>query len=185
MIDLTDLVPELKPGGDVTDVFAELPDAKELLLQRITEKQSEDVKNTQICYIKNEDNKPLRTRDNFNLMLAHYGIAIKNSSVSGIEYTGKLPKMSGENCDNVMATHLYSLSRETEINFTEKEIGNYIMSVADENMYNPVKDWLATLPLTAKGYVKEYFNCLKFDKTEEANKSMYLLLFGCCCSQEP
>jgi 5S rRNA maturation endonuclease (ribonuclease M5) len=178
LIDLTDLVPELKPSGDVTDVFAELPDAKDRLLQLATEVSSEQTRNTQVCYISNEEGKPLRTRDNFNIMLSHYGITIKNSSVSGIEYSGKLPKMSDENRDNVMATYLYSLGRETEINFTEKEIGNYIMSAADENIYNPIKEWLATLDTSVKGYIREYFNCLRFDKDEEPNKGMYLRFFG-------
>lgn len=177
LLDLTDLVPELKKGGDVSDIFEELPNAKDLLLQLVTETESEQVKNLEICFITNDAGKPLKTFDNFKLLLRHYGIEIKNNSILGIEFSGKLPRMTDENTLNVTLAHLYSLSRETGINFSKTEISDYTIMEADCNHYNPIGEWFKTLDITGKGYIKKYFDCLMFDEIEETNKQMYLALF--------
>lgn len=178
LLDLTNIMPELKKGGDVSDVFEELPNAKDLLFQLVTETDSEDTRLTDICFVTNDDNKILKTFDNFRIMLEHYSLTVKHNSIAGIEFSGKLPKMTEDNKETVTLTYLYSISRETGINFSQKEIMDYTIAEADSNSYNPVKEWLDKLDKSNKGYIREYFNCLVFDKEEEQNKEIYLKLFG-------
>lgn len=178
LLDLTNIVPDLKKGGDVSDVFDELPNAKDLLFQLVTETDSEDTRLTDICFITDNNNKPLKTFDNFKILLEHYCLSVKNNSISGIEFKGKLPKMTEDNKETITMTYLYSISKETKINFNKDEILNYTTMEADINSYNPVIDWLEKLNRTEKGYIREYFNCLCFEEEEKQNIEIYLKLFG-------
>lgn len=178
MVDLTNIVPELKSGGDVSDVFDELSDAKNLLLQLVAETETEQTRSRRICFDLNDEGKPLKTFDNFKLLLNHYEIGIRHNSISGIEFSGSLPKMTDENMENVTLGYLYSISRECGINFSDSELGKYILMESDFNSYNPVRDWLEGLDRNRKGYIRKYFDCLIFDESEEQNKDMYLTLFG-------
>ncbi|MCL2775036.1 MAG: virulence-associated E family protein [Oscillospiraceae bacterium] len=128
-------------------------------------------------YIRNADGKIIKSFDNFKIMLDSCGIKIKNNSVKGIEFSGNLPEMSEENIDNIIGTYLYSVSMETGIKFTLNEIGNYIIMAADQNYYNPIKDWLNTLDTTKHGTVRKYFDCLIFDENEKENIGWYYMLF--------
>lgn len=89
--------------------------------------------------------------------------------------------MTEENRENVSVIHLYSLSKETEINFSKSEIADYSLMLGDMNNYNPVKEWLNNTlqgeDKAKKGYIRKYFECLVFDDEEETNKEMYLTLF--------
>lgn len=178
LIDLTDLVPELKKGGDVSDVFEELSNAKELLLRLVAETDSEKTRNHEVCYVTNSDGKPLKTIFNFKQLLNYAEIQIKNNSILGYEFSGKLPKMTGENVENVSLAYIYSLSQETEIKFSSSEIKKYTIMVADEGTYNPVFNWLNELKLTEVKSIRKYFNCLIFDESEAENRKIYLTLFA-------
>lgn len=178
LLDLTNIVPDLKKGGDISDVFDELPNAKDLLFQLVTETDLEDTRLTDICFITDNNNKPLKTFDNFKILLEYYGLSVRNNSISGIEFMGKLPKMTEDNKETVTITYLYSISKETKINFSKDEILNYTTMEADANSYNLVTNYLEKLNRTEKGYIREYFNCLCFEEEEKQNIEMYLKLFG-------
>lgn len=178
LLDLTNIFPDLKKGGDISDVFEELENAKDLLFQLVTETDSEDTRLTDICFITDDNNKPLKTYDNFKIMLEHYGLNIKNNSISGLELDGALPKITEDNKETVAITYLYSISKETKINFSKSEIMDYTVMEADKNSYNPVADWLKSLEKAEKGYIREYFSCLCFEEDEQQNEEMYLKLFG-------
>lgn len=176
-IDLTDIVPELKKGGDVSDVFDELPNAKEALLKLTSEAESQKTKNFDIQFVTDDEGKPLKTFENFQMLLTYYEIEVKSNSLLGVEFFGKLPKMTDENIENVVLSYIYSLSKETMINFTKGEITDYLLMLSDANMYNPVKDWLNTLDVTKKGFIRKYFECLALAEDEKPNAEMYLAMF--------
>lgn len=177
LIDLTDIVPDLKKGGDVSDIFDIVPNTESELLRLSAETSSEQTRNADICYVLDYNGKPLKTFSNFKLMIDYCGVKISYNSMKGIEFDGNLPKVSEENKEEVIYSYLYDKSRETEINFSDTEIFKYTMSEADKNYYNPVADWITALDKNKRGYVRQYFDCLVFSVDEEQHKERYFALF--------
>lgn len=177
LIDLTDILPELKKGGDVSDLFEQLPNAKDLLEKLTAEVKSEQTRNYDLQFITDFEEKPLKTFDNFKMLINYHNITIKSNSILGVEFKGELPKMTDENIENVTLSYIYSLSKETGINFSKGEINDYTLMNADLNSYNPVREWLETLDKNKKGSIKKYFDCLIFSADEQQHKKVYLALF--------
>ena len=176
-IDLRDLVPDLKKGGDVSDVLAELPDGLDALRELVSKSTPEETKSHAVRYVFGE-NGPLKTKENLKNLLDSLGITLSYNALTGVEFAGKVPKWPKENEANLFITFLYSKATETGLRMSDKDVGRYIFSIANDRYYNPVTQWLATLPAPQGGIVRKIFDCLIFDAKEQGNKDMYLRLFG-------
>jgi predicted P-loop ATPase len=88
---------------------------------------------------------PLSTIDNLRHLLKHYGILVRYD-VIGKSIEIMIPGLAGcpDNADAAAWATIISLVKLNKI--PPGHIADYLIAVANENLYNPVADWILTKP---------------------------------------
>ena len=86
--------------------------------------------------------------DDIRKRMDQLNIKVANNIISGtIEISGLPPKYSHENALNILPCYLYDeIKSHGSINASRLDINDALMSIADENRFNPVKDMLERAP---------------------------------------
>lgn len=89
----------------------------------------------------NEDGNPLCTLENLRILLARLGYTVRYNVIKkSIEILIPGAAFTRDNRDNAAIAHVYS---ECEIvRMPTKHVAQYLITIADENQYNPVLTWI-------------------------------------------
>lgn len=89
--------------------------------------------------------RPPATIANVDCLLRHAGITVRYNEVNKRDEI-VIPGRSGsrDNVDNVTLTHIVSLASEYYL--TTKHVPQFVGAIADRNSYNPVRDWIRSMP---------------------------------------
>jgi len=89
--------------------------------------------------------KVLSTIQNIETLLQHYGIEVFYDVIKK-KHSINVPGQSGspDNADNTALTQCISLAKLNDI--PSEQVTSYIFAIADQNLHNPVADWILSIP---------------------------------------
>lgn len=159
-------IEKLGDNKDVTD-WLELGHTKEDLIECIKNswdwKISTQWKDVRIKYKNDEieEIKPLKTIDNFRLILQRNKTELFFNEISK-EIEIKTKKFKNKNL-NTFATELQTEAIKEGLNCSRDDVTSWINAIAYENSINPFKEYLDNLKdkWDGKSRLKEFFDCFK------------------------
>lgn len=116
---------------------------------------------------KGKDNKPKGTRDNFRAMMRAYGVTISYNEISkevvmggpGVPPTGVLHEEAALS----FVDHLANLN-----DYPKADNRAMLLIMANENTFNPVRQYIDSAPWDGCDYLGELFQCLTLAPEEDA-----------------
>ena len=93
----------------------------------------------------NEDGNPLCTLENLRILLARLGMTVRYNVIKkAIDILVPGAAFTRDNRDNAAIAHV--LSECEKVRMPTKHVAQYLISIADENQYNPVLTWIESVP---------------------------------------
>ena len=93
----------------------------------------------------NEDGNPLCTLENLRILLARLGMTVRYNVIKkAIEILVPGAAFTRDNRDNAAIAHV--LSECEKVRMPTKHVPQYLITIADENQYNPVMTWIESVP---------------------------------------
>jgi putative DNA primase/helicase len=119
-----------------------------------------------------EKNTPKSTLANFKMLLKAYGFAVKYNTITRrCEKTVSTKKYKSDNQDNNIRADITSVCILNNFKITETTINAYLGNIAEENIYNPIAEWIASKPWDGRSRLQELSNTVI---TDTPNKELYL-----------
>ena len=110
----------------------------------------------------NDDGYPLCTLENFRLLLAKLEYTVRYNVIKkAIEVLIPGAAFTRDNRDNAAIAHIYS---QCEIvRMPTKHVAQYLITIADENQYNPVMTWIESKPWDGVSRIKSFTDTVNSD----------------------
>ena len=104
--------------------------------------------------------KVLATIENIEALLQHYGIQVFYDVIKK-KHSINVPGQSGspDNADNTALTQCISLAKLNDI--PSEQVTSYIFAIADQNLHNPVADWILSTPWDGKDRLSTLYDTLE------------------------
>lgn len=124
-------------------------------------------------HTKGRDNSPLGTRENFDILLAAYGLRIQYNMIGkSLEITGPGVQTTGDMKDNAALAFIGS---QVELNgFPHGRVSDCIAAMANANRYNPVVEWINSTLWDGRDHVGLLFNQMTLNPEEDPNTAAML-----------
>lgn len=119
----------------------------------------------------NSKMRALDTINNAKAIISHYGVSIKYNMMSK-ETEILIPniKTSGDLYNNAIIGHLTDLFCRHELN--TQNLMKYVDSIAHENEYHPVKDWIDSQVWDGRSRLQDYYNSIELSEDNPMKEVM-------------
>lgn len=119
----------------------------------------------------NDQGHPLCTIDNLRCLLADLGYVVRYNVIKkGIEILVPGVGFTRDNRDNAAIARV--LSECEKARMPTKHAMQYLIALADENLYNPVATWIKSTPWDGESRLEAFFATVKVNGNEELKKKL-------------
>lgn len=108
----------------------------------------------------NDDGYPLCTLENMRILIAKLGYVVRYNVIKkSIEILIPGAGFSRDNRDNAAIAHV--LSECEKVRMSTKHVAQFLITLADENPYNPVATWIESRPWDGVSRLDEFFDSVR------------------------
>jgi hypothetical protein len=119
----------------------------------------------------NDQGHPLCTIDNLKNLMDSLGYVIRYNVIKkGIEILIPGAGFTRDNRDNAAIAHV--LSECEKVRMPTKHAAQYLIALADENLYNPVATWIESRPWDGKSRLDAFYATVKANGNEVLKKKL-------------
>lgn len=116
-----------------------------------------------------ERGNPLCTLENFRALLARIGYTVRYNVIKkAIEIVIPGAVFTRDNQDNAAIAHI--LSECEKVRMPTKHVNQFMITLADENQYNPVAVWVQSRPWDGKSRIEEFCDTVLTTGDEKLKK---------------
>lgn len=123
----------------------------------------------------NDEGYPLCTLENLEILLARLGVTVRYN-VIGKQTEVVVPDSTytRDNRDNVALS--YILSECEKVRMPTKFVQQFLLSIGDANLYNPVTTWVESKPWDGVSRLEAFYGTVVTDPTAMPNQLKHMLL---------
>ena len=119
----------------------------------------------------NDDGYPTCTLPNFKVLIDKVGYSVRYNVIKkAIELLIPNTAFTRDNRDNAAISHV--LSQCEIVRMPTKHVAQYMITLADENQYNPVATWIESAPWDGVSRLDEFYSTVKVAHGEDIKRKL-------------